>query len=579
VTWSLSQLFPICPVPTCPHYGTRHMLPVQEEVLTQILTGDENYIYWQGGVGCSKTLSWGALAAAFMLMIPGSNIILFRKDYSLLYETLWKYFKASIHAACEARIIKADYNKLWSVKEKGEHKLCKLPNGSAARAGQLKNWSEFMGPSYDAIFISDAMETKEFGLIFKGEGVVGGLQSRLRGQKASFFQMPDGSFRDMRRFCIESNTPPMANELYTIFGKSPGVRNLTGVPDPLTGKYVTYRHIQTSNVENDHNPPSYRAEIISMHSDLGEQKRILEGLSVPYYGGVRCIKTFYPEIHVHDIETDPLLPLKVAIDPGMQHPAVLIGQVKRCEFNKEHFVALSEITNLREVTTKDLVELDEGNSYGILSHLGLFYPKHFSYAAYRAERERILAYARDEKPDYSPLQVYFDEIQFCIDRAGNKRASESKDRDSTRIILWRDYGITCRYRTNLGVEMSLDRVNKSFATICLCNLPVQLVSKRCELLIDGYSGGYRYQKKRDGSHSDKPIEDHEYEDIADAHRYCLENFFFLGALPEGQEKVPTYPQGDDLTESWLEKPQTFSSAEQLILDANQVLLDIHAGRF
>src|SRR5258708_16724677 len=258
--WSLHQLFPICLKPDCSKYNTRHMLPHQEEIATQILTGNENYIYWQGGVGSAKTLLWGALAAAFMLIVPKSSIILCRTDFALLYSTLWLYFKASIESACEQGIISANYNKLWSKKTQGDYSICKLPNGSIARAVQLKNLREALDPNYDAIFISDAMENENFGYIFHGEGTVGGLQSRLRGQASTFYKLPNGSIKDMRRFLIESNPPPNINELHTIFGKEPGVRCLPGIE-------ITYRHIQTSSIQNDHNPASYVDEIASQHLD------------------------------------------------------------------------------------------------------------------------------------------------------------------------------------------------------------------------------------------------------------------------------------------------------------------------
>src|SRR6266705_534323 len=233
--WTLHSLFPICIKPTCPLFNTRHMLPHQEEIATQILTGDENYIYLQGGVGSSKTMLYAALGVALAISIPESEGILFRKDLTDNNKTLWKYFKASIKAACEQNIIKGNYEKLFKFKHQGDYNECHLPSGQ---------------------------------------------------------------YKDMRRFLIETNPPPNVNELHSLFGREPGVRNLTNTPDPVTGKHITYRHIQAKSVQNDHNPSSYVLEIAATHSNPDDIRRILEGKTVPYYGGIRVIETFHPEVHV-----------------------------------------------------------------------------------------------------------------------------------------------------------------------------------------------------------------------------------------------------------------------------------------
>ena len=531
MAWSIHQLAPICIVPTCNKYRTRHLLDHQFEIATQILTGNENYIYWQGGVGSAKTLLWGVLAATLGIMIPGSRIILFRKDFGLNYETLWRYFKQSIEAACEQDIIKANFKSLWSVKKQGDYTICNLPNGTVIRCGQTKNWSEYMGPSYDVILVSDAMENHNFGEIFRGEGVVGGLQSRLRGQASTFYTLRDGTVKDMRRFLIESNPPPNINALHDIFGREPGIRTLPNTT-------ITYSHIQTPSKVNDHNPETYLAEITSMHTDPGDIKRILEGKTVPYYGGIRVNPHFHEESHVSKFTVDPDLPLFIGIDNGYQHPAAVVAQIKRCAFDCEHVITLSEVSNLYNATTQEFIEQDVLEQKGLLAHLALFYPEHFDYYAYTQLRNKLLVNTEDTRLDYTALQNYFSKIRVAIDRSSVKKSSTNKDRETDRSILLTHYGISTKIKTNIGLEKSLDRVRQSFKTLCICNVPVQLVDVKCELLIDAYSGGYRFAKNKDGSHSEKPIEDHRYEDICDAHRYLLENFFFNSQVlsePEGRK--------------------------------------------
>jgi len=503
------------------------MLPHQEEIATQILTGDENYIYWQGGVGSAKTMLYAALSAAFIITIPYSRAILFRKDYGLNYETLWLYFRQSIQAAIDLGTIRGDTRKIWSRKKQGDYSYCELPNGSIARAGQTKSWSEFMGPTYDLIVVSDAMENNNFGDIFRGEGVVGGLQSRLRGQHSSFFRLPNGRFKDMRRFLIETNPPPNINELHTLFGRDPGVRNLTETTDPVTGKYITYRHIQTTSTQNDHNPSSYVLEIASTHSNPDDIRRILEGKTVPYYGGIRVIDTFHPEIHVASFEVDKELPLFIGIDQGLQHPAVTFSQIKQCAYNKDHYITLSEISNLYDKTTYELVDYRNSDQLGILQHLGDFYPTHFDLEAYLQIREKLLENIQDPSHiDSRILEGHFYNIYFCIDKSSENRSVNNRDSKSARVVLSTEYGITCKVRTNIALEQSLNRMKKLHTEICTCNLPRRMIDRNCLMLIDAYSGGYRYPKKKNGTHSDKPVEDHRYEDIADADRYSLENFLF-----------------------------------------------------
>jgi hypothetical protein len=538
MSWSLHNLFPVCIKPTCPLFHTRHMLPHQEEIATQILTGEENYIYWQGGVGSAKTMLYAALACALALLIPESEGILFRKDLSDNNKTLWKYFKNSVKAACESGLITTPYEKLWKFKNQGDYNECHFPNGSIVYRGQTKSWSAYMGPTYDFIVVSDAMENNNFGEIFRGEGVVGGLQSRLRGQRSGFFKLPTGQYKDMRRFLIETNPPPNISELHSLFGREPGVRELTKTPDPITGHYITYRHIQTTSTQNDHNPPSYVLEIQATHSNIDDIRRILEGKTVPYYGGIRVVETFHPELHVANFNVDPTLPLFIGIDPGGQHPGVTFNQIKKCAYDKDHYITLSEISNLYHKTTYELADYRNADQLGILQHLADFYPEHFDLEAYTQVRNRLLASVEDPaRINSTILENHFHNIFFCIDKSGDSKSRTNRDAKSDRTILLTEYGIRCRYRTNIGLDKSLDRVRRLHKDICTCGLPARMIDRNCELLIDAYSGGYRYPKKRDGTYGEKPVEDHKYEDICDADRYALENFLWSSVEVEEQRHV------------------------------------------
>ncbi len=517
--WSLNNLAPICIVPHCPKYKTRHLLPHQEEIAKLILQGNENYIYWQGGVGSAKTLLYAVISCAYHIMIPNSKSILFRKDLALNYQTLWGYFKNAVKAACDQAIIPDNYSKMWAVKKAGEHTYCTFSNGSIARCGQTKNLSEYLGPTYDLIVVSDAMENDNFGYIFRGEGTVGGLQSRLRGQVSTFYSfsnLPNSPIKDMRRFLIESNPPPNINELHSIFGREPGVRT-------FTNSSISYRHIQSNTLQNDHNPSTYIAEITSQHSSKSDIQRILQGKTVPYYGGKRVIETFYNELHVVDVTYDPSLILFVGIDPGTQHPAATFSQIRNCSYDKPHYITYSEISNIFDKTTNQFIELNDSPYLGLLSHLGSFYPDLFDYDFYTQLRKRMPL----DNIDYKSLSQHFSRIRFSIDKSGNRKYTTNKDRQTDISILYLEYGIQCKALTNLGLDKSLDRIREIHQEICICTIPRRLINRSCSLLIDAYGGGYRYKKNKDGTHADKPINDHIYEDIADADRYSIENFYFM----------------------------------------------------
>jgi hypothetical protein len=542
--WSLNDLAPICIAPHCPKYQTRHLLPHQEEIAKTIFQCNENYIYWQGGVGSAKTLLYGVIAVAYHIIIPMTRSILFRKDLALNYQTLWGYFKQSVKAACDQSIIPDNFQKMWSVKKAGEHTYCTFSNGSIARCGQTKNISEYLGPTYDLVIVSDAMENDNFGYIFRGEGTVGGLQSRLRGQVSTYYSLPDNTIKDMRRFLIESNPPPNINEIHTIFGREPGVNK-------FTGSDISYRHIQSNTLQNDHNPSTYVKEIEALHSSKADIQRIISGKTIPYYGGKRVIETFFNEIHVAQVSYSPDEILLVSIDPGTQHPAVTFSQIRNCAYNKPHYITFSEISNLFDLTTNDLVEKNDSPYLGILAHLSLFYSSLFDYDYYWQIRNRMPS--DNLTPNqYQTLSQHFSRIRFCIDKSGNKRYSTAKDRQTDVSILYLEYGIQCKALSNLGLDQSLNRIRKLHSEICTCTLPRRIVNKDCQLLIDAYGGGYRYKKNKDGTHTDKPINDHIYEDVADADRYGIENFYFH---PWKEEDTP--PRDTQVTSdypwSWMER--------------------------
>ena len=61
------------------------------------------------------------------------------------------------------------------------------------------------------------------------------------------------------------------------------------------------------------------------------------------------------------------------------------------------------------------------------------------------------------------------------------------------------------------------------------------------MLIGGLEGGYRYNKRRDGSINDKPFEDKFYADLCCSWRYGLENYVRHG-MPDFYIQNPVESQ-------------------------------------
>src|SRR5436189_1343997 len=122
--------------------------------------------------------------------------------------------------------------------------------------------------------------------------------------------------------------------------------------------------------------------------------------------------------------------LIVSIDPGYKHPGVTFSQIRRCAFDKEHFITLSEVSNLFNKTTYELLEYNQGELLGILPHLALFYPDFFDYVLYQQVREHM-----NEHVDYEVLAGHFSKVRFCIDRSAKGHSRSNKDAKGDVSIL------------------------------------------------------------------------------------------------------------------------------------------------
>lgn len=508
----IEHFFPPCPLPECPqttllepHF---HVAPVVQSFFTY----PEVFQYIQGGVGSGKTTGVAALIAMLSLAIPGNEAIIFRKDFGLNYKSSWKAFQQCIQQLVDLGYIPPPRRE---VKKQGEYTKYTLHNDSVIYAGQTKNISEYMGPDYGLIWVDDAMESPV--TIFLGEGTVGGLQSRLRGAKATYSRY-NGATVDLRRFFITTNPPPGISPWWDLFGKSPGVRY-------FPGSTTKYRHTQIASAMNPFLPPDYIDSLKANHT-ADEIARILEGKSVVYYGG-RPVYQGYFNIghHVSSFLYDVTSPLLISWDFGFQHPAITFSQIRQCPFEVDHIITLKEIAHRYNLTTWELY--DEYKHY-----INLFYAEH------------------------EPHLIYH-----CCDISGFSKSASNKDKRGHGYILQDEYGLDFIKR-RFDVEYSLQFMGKTLQDRCKCGYSRILIDRECPFLIEAYTGGYNYPKKRDGTYNPKPCDDSRFEDIADSHRYAVENFLRYGIPYQNALQQRRSQRSLTLPHEWMEDLQLYRQTQQ-----------------
>lgn len=474
--FTIHHLFPVCHVPTCPHYGQRHALPWQYDLFTY----PEQYIYCQGGVGSAKTIAFACKFTLDMLMIPKNRGIIFRKDFNLNYKTSWMRFNECVDGLVEQGFIPQPRR---SVKKFGEYTKVEFHNGSVAEAGQSKNWSEYLGPEYGSAWVDDAMES--LAEMWIGVGTSGGLESRIRHSAAAYASI-QGSLVNWLKGYISTNPPPGVSDWWSLFGREPGVRKYEGTS-------VTYRHIRVSSRDNSHLPPNY-LETLASHHNEEDRQRIIEGKSVVYYGGKGVYKDYYnSRRHVGEFSYHNELPLFVSIDFGSAHPAIVYSQIRTCPMKHEHHITLSEVTDLFDVTTWNL---------------------------YDAHRQHMKKHYTHHDPDI---------VFYACDIAGFKTTDSNKDKRGPAKIWQEEFGIHL-HKKRFELQYSLDYMRQQFDTKnqCPCGFGHVMIDKRCTMLVEACEGGFRFPQRKDGTYTDQPVADARYEDVADAHRYSVEHFLRLG---------------------------------------------------
>lgn len=511
------DLFPDCMLPDCESkdFTHQHVLLHQKRILSLDVEDDSGalqrirYRYCQGGVGSAKSRAFAAMVVKLSLTIDDNRGVVGRRDYPLLWDTSWSDIKECIKNLVEREFIDEEHYKkhMFSRKTQGDHTIIEFENGSIITAFETKNILRGLGASYGFYWIDDAMESYEE--IFLGDKTNAGLMSRLRLPRVAFCREADGSVSNKLHGMLSSNPPPTNHWLHRLFGKT---AHISKIGDD---------YVDTMVVETFLNPfvgSGYTKSIIAMQKKAGRDAdvvdRVIFGQSKPAYDGVPVYTKFKNEKHVGQWNFDPKLPFVRCWDFGSTHPAVIFGQLFKCDFGTNHFRALSEIADKFSITIYQLYSFVRAHTF----------------------------------ENYPGVPI-FD----CGDKAGYRANPANKDNRSDMKILIHDYGLNFKF-CRVDLLTSIDYVNTLFhpKKPCPCKEEILQIDRKCEILIEGLEGGYHFPKQRGKPPGDKPYKDKYYDDPCDAFRYGVENFVKWGIPYTYTEVIPNHKSKSKNPWDWME---------------------------
>ena len=488
-TYNLLDFFPDCVLPNCPDFSKvhQHILPHQQTILDSA----SDYLYCQGGVGSAKSVAFAVKSVYLSLTVPENSGVVTRKDFKLLYKSSWLDIKRVIKRLVQKNIIPAPK---MSDKRQGDYTTIEFHNASLMYAMQGKNWSEGLGASYGWLWVDDAMESYEE--MFVGDETSAGLLSRLRLPYVRYFRNKDGTVSNKLHGMVSSNPPPVGHWLHRLFGSRVGMHRIGD---------QTVEWMLVGTHENPFVGIDYAKGLMAIQDKMGRNKnvarRVIFGESIPAYGGVPVFPEFIEEVHVAPLQYDAALPLLRAWDFGYHHPAVVFANLYKCQYQFNHYLCLSEVSDQLAVNVWDL---------------------------YKAVKQHTLTLDKSSKL-----------ILDAGDRAGYRMSDANKDRRGPIRILKKDYksdNIKFRFRF-LDLANSLEYMRGLLKKTCKCDMQMILISPDCKVLIGALQGGYKYSKDRQGKISDKPVEDRWFADVACAWRYGAENFVKWGVPYDVQDTV------------------------------------------
>jgi hypothetical protein len=515
-TYTHLDLFPDCILPSCkqprPH---SHILPDQ----LKVMGSKAKYLYAQGGVGSAKSVAFAAKVLDLSLSIPGNKFVVSRLHYDDLFDSSWLKIKVILDKLVSRNNLPPP---AYSKKVQGDYTEIRLHNGSVIKAIQGKNWQRGLGADHGGFWVDDAMESMEE--FFVGTETSAGLLSRLRLQEAMWNprsydegSRPHGSLTGL----VSSNPPPVGHWLHKLFGNQPGQHK-------LGDDTVEWLMLDSSN--NPFAGANYVKGIVAAQMKMGRSadviSRVVGGKSLPAYGGVKVYPEFKHAKHVGRLRYNKVLPIITGWDFGFRHPAIVYSNLYRCRYGTNHLVTLSEVA-----------EVYSANAYTLhKAHLDHYTPR------------------------YSDACITL----HAGDIAGFRHNPANRDNRGDGRILELEFKMPFRKRY-VDLDKSLQYVRGLLEKKCQCGLYHLLINQECSFLIAALEGGYKYTKNRQGEVADKPYKGGDFDDIADAWRYTIENYVRFGVDWNEQKRAnnagSSFYRGrhaaDNLTFiEWLEQEDT-----------------------
>lgn len=461
----VEELFPPCkPAPECPVPGCtdkrnnhRHILPTQRE----LLDASEKFIALVGGYGSAKTLGASVLGHLLSVAVPGNMGIVLRRSLPKLHDSTERIFLEVLQRSGVGY-------KPREMRDGWPGRIV-YSNGSEVVFRETKDLGRFLGPEYGWFYIDEAQE--------EPEKTFNDLVGRLRLPRAAKYL----------RGIIGTNPPSRNHWIAKKFPKPGAWSSKTKLKN---NKIVTstYRMIQSSTYDNPFLADGYIADILANNTEA-EARRIIEG----FYGFVQEGTPVYPMFdhlkHVGEPKTYKMTLYRVW-DFGFHQPAVLYGQIFRCEKGGTHLHVLHETehANLEAETLADIV----------------------------IPETKIMF------PDVPP--------QLVMD-GGDAAGAAVSDKGPGAIIRLskpppEGRNLRFRYRKWPDIDPGLDRVRKLLRTKCACGVYLLFIHRRCRWLIEALAGGYHYPKERAGKEKGaKPVKDGYYDNVADTLRYMVMLFY------------------------------------------------------
>lgn len=142
----------------------------------------------------------------------------------------------------------------------------------------------------------------------------------------------------------------------------------------------------------------------------------------------------------------------------------------------------------------------------------------------------VLDFNRRHLPQFKSDQIFY---------FGDPAGAQTTDKGDPTIVRLAHKGIHVRYmasEVNPGIEAIRQLLQK-----LVDGRPRLVFHPRCRELIDAFRGAYYYRQRTDGTYTDVPFKDGQYDHIVDAFRYAIVNLTLRGplaGLPPAQAEGP-----------------------------------------